>query len=279
MERRGPPSTGSCPGRGRGRPAADLLATDTPVPAEPTGNRWNGSLDLRHRDGHTVSVWLLAHRRKPQDGGPATWLVVTPLEARGPRSPDDPLTTAVLAQSPCPMAVYDDRLRLFGVNDAMADVIGLPESRIQGLRFSEIGGKEESEALEAQLHEVLVTGTGRDVETFMQTGGEYHAHAWLARMAPLTDAEGQVRGVCLAAHDFTEQYNARERLQLVNEASMRIGTTLDVTRTAQELADVCVPALGDFVSVDLLDPPEHGANPTRSRRPCRSGCAAPPTSR
>ncbi|GAX49572.1 SpoIIE family protein phosphatase [Streptomyces olivochromogenes] len=252
---------GHAPEEVEGRPAADLLATGTPVPAEPTGNRWNGSLDLRHRDGHTVSVWLLAHRRKPQDGGPATWLVVTPLEARGPRSPDDPLTTAVLAQSPCPMAVYDDRLRLFGVNDAMADVIGLPESRIQGLRFSEIGGKEESEALEAQLHEVLVTGTSRDVETFMQTGGEYHAHAWLARMAPLTDAEGQVRGVCLAAHDFTEQYNARERLQLVNEASVRIGTTLDVTRTAQELADVCVPALGDFVSVDLLDPPEHGGEP------------------
>jgi PAS domain S-box-containing protein len=252
---------GYAPEEVEGRPAAELLATDTPVPAEPTGNRWNGSLDLRHRDGHTVSVWLLAHRRKPRDDGPATWLVVTPLEARGPRSPDDPLTTAVLAQSPCPMAVYDDRLRLFGVNDAMADVIGLPESRIQGLRFSEIGGKEESEALESQLREVLVTGTGRDVETFMQTGGEYHAHAWLARMAPLTDAEGQVRGVCLAAHDFTEQYNARERLQLVNEASMRIGTTLDVTRTAQELADVCVPTLADFVRVDLLDPPEHGGEP------------------
>ncbi|QIZ00108.2 SpoIIE family protein phosphatase [Streptomyces sp. S1D4-11] len=252
---------GHAPEEVEGRPAADLLATGTPVPAELTGNRWNGSLDLRHRDGHTVSVWLLAHRRRPQDGGPATWLVVTPLEARGPRSPDDPLTTAVLAQSPCPMAVYDDRLRLFGVNDAMADVIGLPESRIQGLRISEIGGKEESEALEAQLHEVLVSGTGRDVETFMQTGGEYHAHAWMARIAPLTDTEGRVRGVCLAAHDFTEQYNARERLQLVNEASVRIGTTLDVTRTAQELADVCVPALADFVRVDLLDPPEHGGEP------------------
>ncbi|MGW1755112.1 SpoIIE family protein phosphatase [Streptomyces mirabilis] len=252
---------GHAPDEVEGRPAADLLATDTPIPAEPTGSRWNGSLDLRHRDGHTVSVWLLAHRRKPRDGGPATWLVVTPLEARGPRSPDDPLTTAVLAQSPCPMAVYDDRLRLFGVNDAMADVIGLPESRIQGLRFSEIGGKEESEALESQLHEVLVTGTGRDVETFMQTGGEYHAHAWMARIAPLTDTDGRVRGVCLAAHDFTEQYNARERLQLVNEASVRIGTTLDVTRTAQELADVCVPTLADFVRVDLLDPPEHGGEP------------------
>ncbi len=67
--------------------------------------------------------------------------------------------------------------------------------------------------------------------------------------------------MCLAAHDFTENYLARERLQLVNEASVRIGTTLDVTRTAQELADVCAPALADFVSIDLLDPQEHGGEP------------------
>ena len=88
-------------------------------------------------------------------------------------------------------------------------------------------------------------------------------------MAPLTDAEGRVRGVCSAAHDFTDQYLARERLQLVNEASVRIGTTLDVTRTAQELADVCVPALADFVSVDLLDPPDHGGEPFTGPGPPR----------
>lgn len=45
----------------------------------------------------------------------------------------------------------------------------------------------------------------------------------------------------MSVHDLTEQHRARERLQLVNEASVRIGTTLDVTRTAEELADVCVP--------------------------------------
>ena len=76
-----------------------------------------------------------------------------------------------------------------------------------------------------------------------------------------------MRGVCLAAHDFTDNYLARERLQLVNEASVRIGTTLDVTRTAQELAEVCVPALADFVSVDLLDPQETAANPRPASPP------------
>ncbi|MEU9209860.1 SpoIIE family protein phosphatase [Streptomyces sp. NPDC048415] len=249
---------GYTPEEVEGRPAADLLdRAGDPPPSAPPGNRWSGTLPLRHRDGRVLSVWLLAHRAE-QDG---EWFLVTPLEGAEPCVQDDPLIRAVLTQSPCAMAIYDERLRLYGVNDAMAKVIGLPEARIRGLRISEIGGKRASEKLEEEMSGVLVSGEGRDVETYMRSGGEDHAHAWLIRIAPLTDGDGRVRGVCLAAHDFTEQYRGRERLQLVNEASRRIGSTLDVTRTAQELADVCVPALADFVSVDLLDPPLHGGEP------------------
>ena len=46
---------------------------------------------------------------------------------------------------------------------------------------------------------------------------------------------------------------ARQKLALLNEASTRIGTTLDVQRTAQELVDVVIPRFADFVTVDLLD--------------------------
>ncbi|MEU8980875.1 SpoIIE family protein phosphatase [Streptomyces sp. NPDC048309] len=245
---------GYAPEEVEGGPAAHLLdPADTTAPPGPATPRWSGTLSLRHRDGHVLSVWLLAHHGEAR----GEWLVVTPLEAAAPRSPDDPLIRAVLTQSPCAMAVYDERLRLYGINDAMAEVIGLPEARVRGLRNSEIGGKRASEQLEEDMYGVLVSGEGRDVETYLRSGGEDRAHAWLVRISPLTDDEGRVRGVCLAAHDFSEQHKARERLQLVNEASVRIGSTLDVTRTAQELADVCVPALADFVSVDLLDPPEH----------------------
>ncbi|MEV0479573.1 SpoIIE family protein phosphatase [Streptomyces sp. NPDC050508] len=244
-----------------GHPAVLLLAGGDEALPEITGARWDGTVTLRHRDGSAVSVWLLAHHRRPRDGGPGDWLVVTPLEGGAPRTAEDPLATAALTQSPCAVAVYDERLRLNRVNDAMADVIGLPEERIQGLRITEIGGKAQSAELEQYMLRVLTSGTAQDFQIYMRTGGEDAAHAWLARMAPITDAEGRVRGVCLAAHDFTENYLARERLQLVNEASVRIGTTLDVTRTAQELADVCVPALADFVSIDLLDPQEHGGEP------------------
>ncbi|MDT0433763.1 MULTISPECIES: SpoIIE family protein phosphatase [Streptomyces] len=251
-----------------GRPAARLLAGAGPP--RPDGIRWHGTVTLRHRDGREIPRWLVAHHREPQADRPGRWLLFSPLDdGTPPPGTDDPLATAALVQSPCAVAVYDDRLRLRRVNAAMADVIGLPEERVRGLRLAEIGGRPQSEELERRMLQVLTTGRPADVQTYLRTGGEERAHAWLARMAPVTDDRGRVRGVCLAAHDITENVLARERLQIVNEASVRIGTTLDVTRTAQELADVFVPALADIVSVDLLDPQEHGEPPSPLTAPVR----------
>ncbi|CAM5309270.1 hypothetical protein SPURM210S_05241 [Streptomyces purpurascens] len=241
-----------------GRPAAELLADDADTPPAPRDARWSGMLALRHRDGRTVSVWVLAHRRPPE-GETAEWFAVSPPEAAGADLSDDPLVRAALTQSPCATMIFDEGLRLRGVNDAMADLLGMPADRLRGLRPTDIGSRPQNTELEENLRRVLSTGRRHDMQTYMKASGETRgAHAWLARIAPLTDPSGQVRGVCVTAHDFSDQYRSRQRLQLVNEASVRIGTTLDVTRTAQELADVCVPALADFVSVDLLDTREHG---------------------
>ncbi|MEU1004197.1 SpoIIE family protein phosphatase [Streptomyces tibetensis] len=245
-----------------GRPAAALLADGADRPSVPDDSRWSGTLTLRHRDGHPVSLWVLAHRRPP-DGAEATdWLAVSPPEAADLGLPDDPLVRMALTQSPCATMIFDGRLRLRGVNEAMADLLALPAGRMLGLKPTDIGSRPPNAELEENLRRVLRTGRRQDMQTYMKATGESRAaHAWLARMAPLTDGTGQVRGVCVTAHDFSDQYRSRERLQLVNEASVRIGTTLDVTRTAQELADVCVPALADFVSVDLLDPRELAGEP------------------
>ncbi|MDH6622330.1 PAS domain S-box-containing protein [Streptomyces sp. LBL] len=240
-----------------GRPAAELLA-DGSAPFRPREVRWDGMLTLRHRDGTMLPVWLLVHRRQDGDGSSGGWLVVTPVAGDGPLPYDDPLERAQLLQSPCAVAIYDERLRLHRMNSAMTEVLGLPEERVRGLRVPEMSGRPYGDDLERHLHRVLATGRGHDVRSYLPVGGDGPAHACLARIAPITDDKGRVRGVCVAVHDFTDLYLAQERLQLVNEASVRVGTTLDVTRTAQELADVCVPALGDFVSVDLLDPPEAG---------------------
>ncbi|WP_448319639.1 SpoIIE family protein phosphatase [Streptomyces sp. CO7] len=247
--------------------ASTLIAGDgdhggLPADPEPVADRLTATVPLRHRDGRTVLVGLIAHHRPPQGDAPGSWLLVAPVgETSDPLRPDDPLATVELVQSPCAMAVFDSGLRLRALNGDMARVLGAPADRLRGLRVTDIGERPELAEVEQAMRQVLETGEHFSVRTYLpQLGGGGTIRAWLTSMAPVRDGMGTVCGVSVAAHDFTEQLRARERLQLVNEASTRVGTTLDVRRTAQEFADVLVPALADFVSVDLLDP-EHGGDP------------------
>ncbi|MFC9287122.1 SpoIIE family protein phosphatase [Streptomyces sp. NPDC057052] len=52
------------------------------------------------------------------------------------------------------------------------------------------------------------------------------------------------------------------RLQLLYEASTRIGTTLDMKRTAEELTEMAVPRFADFATVELVEPVLEGGEPT-----------------
>jgi serine phosphatase RsbU (regulator of sigma subunit) len=75
--------------------------------------------------------------------------------------------------------------------------------------------------------------------------------------------------------------SARRHLDLLYEASMTIGTTLDMRRTAQELVQVAVPEFAEFVTVDLaagvLRGEEPGAGPSPELRRAASGGIRPDT--
>jgi hypothetical protein len=49
---------------------------------------------------------------------------------------------------------------------------------------------------------------------------------------------------------LTTRVRGQRRLALADEASARIGTALDITRTAEELLDVAIPRLADAGAVD-----------------------------
>lgn len=83
-----------------------------------------------------------------------------------------------------------------------------------------------------------------------------------------TDLQGRPAGSVATLRDSTELRAlsgradmARERLKLLYDAGVGIGTTLDVARTAEELAEVAVPRFADFVTVDLADAVLNGQEP------------------
>ncbi|MFG2267192.1 SpoIIE family protein phosphatase [Streptomyces sp. NPDC048720] len=96
-----------------------------------------------------------------------------------------------------------------------------------------------------------------------------------------TDLRGGPPGSVTTLRDSTELRAlsgraevARERLNMLYDAGVGIGTSLDVVRTAEELAEVAVPRFADFVTVDLFDAVLKGEEPkpgTALRRAAFSG--------
>ncbi|MET4922101.1 SpoIIE family protein phosphatase [Streptomyces sp. PSRA5] len=165
------------------------------------------------------------------------------------------------AQSPATAALYDTRLRLRLATTRMEQVIGRSEKAMRGLRVSEILIDPQSERTEEGMRRVLATGEDEQLQVTLRLPGHDRESVWTISLVPVRDSVGTIRGVLLSAQDVTTEHLARERLALLNEASLRIGSTLDVVRSAQELADVAVPQLADFITVDLLPSIESGEDP------------------
>ncbi|MGA5200456.1 SpoIIE family protein phosphatase [Streptomyces variegatus] len=239
-----------------GQPAAGLLAEEINEPELRSLTRvprWSGRIALRHRDGHRLEVKVLAHARAPHRGRPGEWFLVSALTGLQHRPDDDALMTQNNEQvAGYLMATYDTELRLRRANEAVQRALALSEDDMRGLRLPEFLDHPEMERQERSMLRALETGEPQIMEVYGSAPSESREHAWSVFITPLKDEDGRVRGVGTASHDITEQYWARKRLLLLADASARIGSTLDVTRTAQELADVAVPEFADFVSVDLL---------------------------
>lgn len=249
-----------------GRPAAGLLAADLPESARrhvAVGRRWATEVALRHRDGGRVVVRLTGTPLADGDGG-QPWLVTpaAPEHVAGPVEPDaEALWDLTLAQLPVPVAVYDREARLVSANEVMTQVMGRSLAEMRGLTLWDIEPNPPFDEYDRLQRQVLRTGEPVFHENFGQAPGEVRGHAWSMFLSPLKDESGVVRGVSAAVFDTTEQYWARRRLAILNDASIRIGSTLDVTRTADELAEVAVTGFADFVTVDLLESVALGEEP------------------
>ncbi|GGW57424.1 hypothetical protein GCM10010503_38460 [Streptomyces lucensis JCM 4490] len=172
------------------------------------------------------------------------------------------MLTPFLNHAPVGIAVLDTDLRYVWVNEPLDRQISL--KRRLGRRMAEILPQAEADAFEAKMREVLRTGA--PVMDFEYRGAGYTVHdrsrAISASFFAMQDRHDRNVGIWYMIIDVTERWRAQERLALLNDAAARIGSTLDVTRTAQELADDAVPAVADFVAVDLLDSVMRGEEPT-----------------
>ncbi|MFC9290958.1 SpoIIE family protein phosphatase [Streptomyces sp. NPDC057052] len=227
-----------------------------------TGRSWEGAFPVRRKDGSTRLVEFRNMRLVDVHGDVYALGLAADHSTVRRLERDVALSARMVAQSPIGLAVLDTRLRYVSVNPALERIDGVPAGEHLGRTVREALPLLAADALESAAREVLRTGVPVvDRPTIGRTPADPgQDHALSVSLYRLEDARGTVLGVALSVVDVTDRYRAgieteaaRRRLALIADASARIGTTLDLERTADELADVAVPELADVAAVDLLD--------------------------
>jgi serine phosphatase RsbU (regulator of sigma subunit)/anti-sigma regulatory factor (Ser/Thr protein kinase) len=167
-----------------------------------------------------------------------------------------------VAQASLNISLYDTEVRHIRVNTAMCQAMGLEsEAAGLGLRPTELFPGLGFGTFEDAARQVMLTGEPAIWRGFGKAPGEVRERAWLVTVSAVRDPDGTTCGVLAIGLDETGHRLARKRLALVNDASRRIGSTLDVGRTAEELADVAVPQLADMILIDVRDSVLRGEEP------------------
>ncbi|MEU1803714.1 SpoIIE family protein phosphatase [Streptomyces sp. NPDC019937] len=154
--------------------------------------------------------------------------------------------------------ILDGEGRMVLVNDEARRLLGLPPE-VRGGRITEAGLAPETAGLLA---------SGRPVtDEVIQVGDRR-----LAVNQRPASGRGQLWGSVATLRDTTELQALTDkadaawaRLEILYGASVGVGTTLDMTRTAEELAGVAVPRFADIATVDLLESVLRGEEPVDAR--------------
>jgi PAS domain S-box-containing protein len=231
---------------------ADILA----------GQSWSGVFPVRHRDGHSVNLEFRTHPVLGGSGRRLVLAVASDVRAIRRIQSDLAVLDNFFTQSPVGMAVYDQELRFVRLNDALAMINGVPAEEHLGRRVTEVLPGINGEEIESVMRRVLETGEpvvdARSHGLTPASPGQ--DRAWSASYFRLEEPGGQILGVSSTIIEVTERFQAesrairaRDRLEILVDATSRIGTTLDLGRTARELAETMVPRVADLSGVFVLE--------------------------
>ena len=228
-----------------------VLGAITFIAAE-TGRRYDEhdlaiALDLARRAATAVDNALLfrdaqAARRQAQDS-----LAVV---------------DAIFAAAPVGLAFMDTRFKYVRVNDALAEINGLPAEEHVGRSLRDVLGEELANTIEPYHRHVIEKG-----EPILDLAVEGQSAAapaerrnWLVSYYPVRDAAGTILGVGVVITDVTEREQARAaaeaagaRLSVLAAASQRLAGSLDYESTLANLATLLVPRFADWYAVDVVD--------------------------
>ncbi|MCX5317850.1 SpoIIE family protein phosphatase [Streptomyces sp. NBC_00154] len=220
----------------------------------------SGHVRLWHRSGDTIDATF---RISPVEGSAEFLVLAAPTHHVTNRDQGAALLRALSSQDRITIALHDTDLSTVRTNATPGTLDGRPVD--PGTRLCDVLCAEDAENLEAVLRQVLVTGVPV-VRRNLQVSWRHdpaRQHALSLSAFRLEDSRRRPTGVAALYIDSADDLRARRHLDLAREVAEQVGGSLDVVRTAQDLADVLVPAFGDLAAVDLAHSVFDGEEPSK----------------
>ncbi|WP_328919746.1 SpoIIE family protein phosphatase [Streptomyces sp. NBC_00208] len=253
-----------------GRPAQELVADLPDDLRDATEMPASGRVRLWHQCGDTVDVTF----RTTKVGSTEFLVLAAPTHHVADHEQGAALLRALSAQDRITIAVHDTDLSTVQTNATPGPLDGCPVQ--PGARLSDVLCAKDAENLEAVLRQVLETGAPviRRNQQVSWRHDPARQQALSLSAFRLEDARGRPTGVAALYMDNADQMRARRNLDLAREVAEQVGGSLDVVRTAQDLADVLAPAFGDLAAVDLAHSVFGGEEPSQRLGGAAMGNAA-----
>jgi PAS domain S-box-containing protein len=164
------------------------------------------------------------------------------------------LLDTIVQCAPVGFALLDLKMRYVRVNKALAEINGIEQEGHIGRRPTEILPDVPGELIETCFQRVLETGEQiADVEISGETpaepGEERH---WLVSWYPVRH-EDELVAVGSFVTDITDRMRAERGIALLAGVGEALDATLGVDERLARLADLVVPGLADFCTIETVD--------------------------
>lgn len=225
------------------------------------GKEWTGLVPFRMPGDNAVHglAELYVMPSETGSGERAALCIVVDVRALRRIETDLAASQAIFGQSPFGFVLFGTDFTVVRANQRFATVFGGQADDHRGRTVDDYLARPEAERLTATLKRVLETGESvTDLQLVGTAPGDEESRHWSMNLYRVHSGAGRPVGIAGLATDVTRRHiaareaaSARRNLALLNEASARIGNSLDLETTARELLDVAVPGFCDLASVDL----------------------------
>lgn len=161
-----------------------------------------------------------------------------------------PVLRAIIEESEDAIFAKDKEGRYLVINSAGARAIGKPIDQIVGRTDVEVFTKTLGEKIQADDLIVINSGQTHHFENILTTGSS--TRIFHSIKSPYRNGEGEITGTIAISRDITDLKRAETSHQMLAKIGEVLSTSLNYKVRLTKLAELAVPQLADWCSVDVL---------------------------